>query len=92
MCLLVLSTTQASDPQAHPPGPRVRSHQSFVLVSSFTLQLLNATCWEENPLICFGICKWLPQILTGTEHEQAKLIQVPGDTQSLFVKKGQSLH
>lgn len=35
----------------------------------------------KNPLICFGICKQLSQILTGTEHEQAKLIQVPGDTQ-----------
>lgn len=93
MCLLQLSTIQAFDPQAHPPGPRVRSHQSFVSVSSFTLELLSATCWEEkNPLICFGICQWLSQILPGTEHEQAKLIQVPGDAQSLFVKQGQSLH
>lgn len=40
MCLLELSTIKASDPQEHPPGPRVRRHQSFVPVSSFTLELL----------------------------------------------------
>lgn len=33
------------------------------------------------PLFCFGSCKQLSQILTGTEHKEAKLIQVPGDTQ-----------
>lgn len=48
MCLLELGTIQASDPQAHAPGPRVRSHRSFVSVSSFTLELLNAACWEKK--------------------------------------------
>lgn len=45
-----LSTGQASDPEAHPHGPRVKNQQSFVSVSSFTVELLNDTCWEEKIL------------------------------------------
>lgn len=87
---LYLSTSQAYDPPAFAQGTRVKNHLSFVSVRSFTLELLNVTWWEEkDSLIHFGICKELSQILTGTEHEQVKPSQLPGDTQN-SVKQGQS--
>lgn len=39
---------------------------------------------KKNPLICFCICKQLSQSLTGAEHEQVKLIEVPGDSKSIY--------